>query len=208
MFVATFQEEAGEARSVARDAHGHAEAALDALAIGAVVCDATGAVLHANAAGERLVCRADGLAFQSHPRRLVAVEPRVGAALRGHIAAAAEAGLGGALAVSDADDERLLVLVSPTIGDRALVLLRSTARDQSPAHTVLRALFSLTPTEAALAAALVKGDSALELAAARRVSESTLRTHLASIFRKTGVDGQRDLVRLLSLLPPVHLAPA
>ncbi|CAN7626467.1 helix-turn-helix transcriptional regulator [Phenylobacterium sp. LjRoot225] len=186
----------------------HAETALDALAIGTLVCDGGGYVLHANAAGEHLVRRAAGLAFRCQPRRLVAAEPAAGGALRRCIAAAAQGGGGGAIAVPDVGDDRLLVLVSPSVqtgGERgcALVLLRSTAGDRSPTEAVLRTLFGLTPTEATIASALANGESALQLAASRRVTESTLRTHLASIFRKTGVDGQRDLVRLLSLLPPV-----
>jgi hypothetical protein len=37
----------------------------------------------------------------------------------------------------------------------------------------------------------------------RGVKISTLRTRLAEIFVRTGTENQRDLVRLLGLLPPL-----
>jgi DNA-binding CsgD family transcriptional regulator len=36
------------------------------------------------------------------------------------------------------------------------------------------------------------------------VAISTVRTHLAEIFVRTGTESQRDLVRLLGMLPPVR----
>jgi DNA-binding CsgD family transcriptional regulator len=52
---------------------------------------------------------------------------------------------------------------------------------------------------------LLAGRSLAEIGAKRKVSENTLRTQLANILRKTETANQRDLVRLLSLLPPTPL---
>jgi DNA-binding CsgD family transcriptional regulator len=43
-----------------------------------------------------------------------------------------------------------------------------------------------------------------EIAAERGVAISTLRTHFAEIFARTGAENQRDLIRLLGMLPPVR----
>ncbi|HVI98457.1 MAG TPA: helix-turn-helix transcriptional regulator [Sphingomonas sp.] len=60
-----------------------------------------------------------------------------------------------------------------------------------------RARFGLTPSEARFALEIVSGGG--RRAAARRfgISESTARTHLTSIFAKTGVSRQAELVALL-----------
>ncbi len=52
-------------------------------------------------------------------------------------------------------------------------------------------------TEAAIAAALASGRSIDEFAASQRISLNTARTHLKSIFAKTGTRRQAQLVALL-----------
>jgi DNA-binding CsgD family transcriptional regulator/PAS domain-containing protein len=61
----------------------------------------------------------------------------------------------------------------------------------------LRARFGLTPAEAALAWEIAKAGGRQEAAESRGVSLSTARTQLSSIFDKTGVRRQAELVRLL-----------
>ncbi|UJW85187.1 helix-turn-helix transcriptional regulator [Devosia sp. SL43] len=61
----------------------------------------------------------------------------------------------------------------------------------------LRARFGLTPAEAALAWEIAKSGGRQEAAESRGVSLSTARTQLSSIFDKTGVRRQAELVRLL-----------
>jgi len=68
-------------------------------------------------------------------------------------------------------------------------------------------LYGLSPTQAEIALAIFSGKTARQIAAARGVAISTLRTHLAEIFLRTGVDDQRELVRLLGTIPPVCTQP-
>jgi DNA-binding CsgD family transcriptional regulator len=61
----------------------------------------------------------------------------------------------------------------------------------------LKMLFGLTPAEAAFAMEIVKGDGRRAAAQRRGIACSTARTHLSSIFEKTGTRRQAELVRLL-----------
>ena len=66
---------------------------------------------------------------------------------------------------------------------------------------VLAAVFNLTPGEARVAAAIAQGQSLQDITATHRISINTVRTQLRSIFGKTGVVRQSDLVSLLAALP-------
>ena len=106
----------------------------------------------------------------------------------------------------------LLVLVTPLPNQlhghagvgHALVSLRSTQDCPSFQKAELEALFALSPTQAAVALDLYGGKSPEQIASERGVRISTLRTHLAEIFARTGAESQRDLVRLIGLMPPVR----
>lgn len=67
-------------------------------------------------------------------------------------------------------------------------------------ENALSRIFSLTPAEANLARLLHLGLSPPQIAEALAVRISTVRSHLASIYRKTAVSGQVDLVALMSRL--------
>ncbi|WP_164854820.1 helix-turn-helix transcriptional regulator [Devosia sp. 1566] len=66
-----------------------------------------------------------------------------------------------------------------------------------PSNAVLRGLFDLSAAEAGVATDLSSGLTLNEVASQRRVSLSTVRTHLAQIFRKTGTNQQGQLIALL-----------
>jgi len=66
-----------------------------------------------------------------------------------------------------------------------------------PSHEVVRRLFGLTRMEAALALLLAEGLTLDEAAEKLNVRRNTARTHLRSIFCKTGVTRQTMLVRML-----------
>lgn len=69
-----------------------------------------------------------------------------------------------------------------------------------PASTsgqILCELFQLTPAESVLATALARGLSLAEASAAQQISQHTARAQLKSIFAKTGVSRQAELVRLV-----------
>jgi DNA-binding CsgD family transcriptional regulator len=108
------------------------------------------------------------------------------------------------------DGGRLVVLVAPLsmrFADepgRALVTMRPGAAGPALHPAMFSRLFGLTPTEARLTLALLAGRSLAEYGAERKVAENTLRTQVAHILRKTDTASLRELVRLLSLLPPLR----
>jgi DNA-binding CsgD family transcriptional regulator len=63
------------------------------------------------------------------------------------------------------------------------------------------ALYSLTDTEASLATSIAEGVTVKEWADSRGVAISTARTHLASVFHKTGASTQAKLVSLVRAMP-------
>lgn len=88
--------------------------------------------------------------------------------------------------------------------DGVLILLAEPANARVPGADVLRLLFDLTPAEARLTRLLLEGSTMAEAAAAVGVSDHTARTQLRSVFAKTGVSRQAELVRLLLGLGAPH----
>jgi DNA-binding CsgD family transcriptional regulator len=66
---------------------------------------------------------------------------------------------------------------------------------------VVAATFDLTPGEARVAVAMASGAAPEDIAKRHAVPINTVRTQLASIFGKTGVTRQAELVSLLASLP-------
>ena len=70
---------------------------------------------------------------------------------------------------------------------RAVVIVRTEPRVSGPDGAVLEALYGLTAAEAAVARALLAGDTREEIAAGRGSSLATVQSQLKSVFRKAGV---------------------
>lgn len=68
---------------------------------------------------------------------------------------------------------------------------------ESASRQTLAELFELTPAEANLAILLARGLSLAEVSDTQNVSQHTTRAQLKSIFAKTGVSRQAELVRLV-----------
>ena len=81
--------------------------------------------------------------------------------------------------------------VAVFVSDPAAVGDGATTRER------LRAVYGLTPTEAAVAAAVARGEGLLAVAAAQGVTLATVRTQAQQVYRKTGVRGQAALARLV-----------
>ncbi|GLS43041.1 helix-turn-helix transcriptional regulator [Methylobacterium brachythecii] len=77
-----------------------------------------------------------------------------------------------------------------------LVLTPVEMNAQAPDADLLQGLFDLTAAEARVARAIVAGETVETIILRQGVSESTVRTQLKSVFAKTGMKGQLDLVRL------------
>jgi DNA-binding CsgD family transcriptional regulator len=77
------------------------------------------------------------------------------------------------------------------------ILVIDTDSYSTPDPEILRELFSFTPAEARVAARLVLGQSAEEIAAAGKISMETVRTQIKRIFSKTATCRQSELVSLI-----------
>lgn len=86
---------------------------------------------------------------------------------------------------------------------RVLLLIYDPERRPTLNHHLVEQLFDLTPAEAFIAARLAEGHSLQEIAALRRSSISTIRTHMKRIFMKTGTSRQGELVQLILTSPAI-----
>jgi DNA-binding CsgD family transcriptional regulator len=78
----------------------------------------------------------------------------------------------------------------------AIILLDLDAHPE-PSPRTLQRLFGFTAAETQLAVELARGHNLLDIARARRLSRTTVRSQLASLFVKTQTRRQADLVALL-----------
>jgi DNA-binding CsgD family transcriptional regulator/PAS domain-containing protein len=184
---------------------------LDGLRAGMFLVDATGRIVHANAAAYSLLDTGDFLSAAGG--RLVASNPQVDDTLREIFTAAGDGdaalGVKGiALSMTTGDSQRYVAHVLPlTSGARrrgtactavaALFVRRVALETPSPPEVIARA-YKLTPTELRVLLAIVEVGGAPEVAEALGVAESTVRTHLGRLFEKTGATRQADLVKLVA----------
>lgn len=84
-------------------------------------------------------------------------------------------------------------------GALSIVFITSMVPSASPAPSLLQALFDLTPAEARTASQITQGKSIEQISLASGIAQNTIRTHLKSVFQKTGVERQAELVSLLSV---------
>lgn len=191
-------------------------AALDAFAFGVLVCAADGRILLANKAAAALAAAGAGIMLGDRRKGLGTLLQSEAKALAALVRDAANGGSGGGMRLTGrGGGAELVALVTPlprnfglpgggALPPYALVTLRSARDSPSFSAEILSALFGLSPTQAAVALAIFNGKDPEQIAAERGVAISTLRTHLAEIFLRTGAESQRDLVRLLGTLPPVR----
>jgi DNA-binding CsgD family transcriptional regulator len=171
-----------------------------------------------NRAAQRLLADNDGL--QATREGLRAQRADESARLQQLVAEAtttsAGAGLrpAGVLTVSRQNRPLLQLLISPVrgfdVGEahpvRAIVFVTDPARRVRTTHDTLRVLFGLTPAEYRLAMLLADGHGPPAIAEMVGVSRNTVKSHLASIYRKTNTSRQAQLVRLLLQLPGTSLS--
>lgn len=84
------------------------------------------------------------------------------------------------------------------VGRAATILTFAEAGEASlPTQAALRGRFGLTESEADVALALARGRSLREIAGVRGVAIDTIRSHLRTVFSKTGTRRQASLVVLI-----------
>ena len=192
-------------------------AALDGFATGLMICGRDGGILFANRVAQSLAADQHGLAIRNG--RMVILDPR--AAER--FAAALELATGSAPGPEDGRPQEftaprraggppLVFVVTPLRSGSDLLdalappracvyLLDGQLGGADPeALDRLRRQYGLTASEAAIAGALICGQTVQEIATLRGVSIATIRTQVKVVLEKTQSSGQADLFRLQGLL--------
>lgn len=187
---------------------------LDQLGTGIIFLDATGRVLGTNEIGLRLLSRQDGIFI--HKGRLKAghvAEEKVlqSAILQSCMTGAGHTmGAGAGLLISRRPPARPLQLVIGPACARVpglsacpttVIFISDFSAHTRPHYELLKALYGLTPAECRLAFLLMDGKSSEEITNLLGIKKNTLKTHIQSIFSKTNVRRQSQLIRLLMSLP-------
>lgn len=191
--------------------------ALSRMSVGLVVVDASGRVLHLNAAAERIVQA--GVLRVAHGRLSLA-DPKQEGQLLAAIRAAALASVGRSLSagttmvISLNHTARLPLVVRPmpsTLLDKrsaeplASIFIGELEGLREPTPALLKSLYGLTSAESKLALALCHGQRLSEYADDNGLSINTVRSHLKSTFARVGCNRQSDLIRTLLANPILQL---
>ena len=179
---------------------------LDQLSAGIFLLDGRAKVLHANAVGQAILNRRDGLALRGG--RLIATGEHTRARLDRILAASISAHpRGGEIRIERAESWWTLSAcplaeraASITGEDhcRAWVWVSDSAMGSSDLPRRLGALFDLTAAEQRVAAALARSHAPADIAQQQGVSLNTIRTQVRSICDKLGVQRQVELAHLLA----------
>lgn len=189
---------------------------LSKLTAAAFLLATDGRVMFANDAAKRLL--RGGQLLSDGNNRLAAINAKADSALRNSIEAAARGDealgtRGLAIELSDDPDERWLAHVLPlTEGTRldaarphaaaVAVFVRKASLDLQWPLAAIGKLFGLTPMELKILQAVIDVGGAPAIAQKHGISEGTVRTHLKSIFAKTGAKRQVDLIKLIASHAP------
>lgn len=185
---------------------------LSKLAAAVFLLGADGRIVFASEAADKLLRAGDIL--RENNLSLAATNAKAGAALSSAISAALQGDdvlgvRGTAIELSVSPKERWLAHVLPmTEGTRqkagrphlaaAAVFVRKASLELQWPLDAIGKLYNLTPGEIRVLQGIVDIGGVPAIAEKQGVSEDTVRTHLKSIFAKTGVKRQADLIKLVA----------
>ncbi len=185
--------------------------AMEQLAVATILLDENGQVLNTNARADVLLAKRQGLRLEG--RALCLDTPAQEQALQALLVRVLDnqrlgrSGLVEVLRVPRGNGQLDLGLVMRPVPASewsegravpAVAIFITDPDDATEAPVqVITKLFGFTPTEAMLAILLAKGLTLDEAADTLHVSRNTVRTHLRSLFAKTGVSRQGMLIRLI-----------
>jgi DNA-binding CsgD family transcriptional regulator/PAS domain-containing protein len=188
--------------------------ALDRVATPVLLVDGAGRIVYANEQAEARLAsglhirKVDGRLLPANPAMAVAFDDAV-ARTRGTVADLGGRGIG--IPIAALDQAAAVAYVLPLSKSRsqlansaavAAVFIASSAGGAPPPYEVLSTLYDLTPSEARVMLQVGSGHTVGNIAVAIRVSENTIKTHLARVFSKTGSTRQSDIVRIVTALTP------
>lgn len=186
-----------------------AEAALNLIAIGAVLLDETAKPVHSNRAAERMVANSDIIELDQDG--FLSSDPLSNRDLKRAIGNAVEMAKNGKENVvginlqqsGEACAISVLVCALPQSGKagntypHVALFLSTRDRERQIPEALLMEIFDLTPTEARVAGSLARGNRAADVAKELGVTQTTLSFHLRNLFQKTGTNRQADLIALI-----------
>jgi len=189
-------------------AEGGLMAVIEEIGRGAIVVGGSGTVRSANSVAEAILRGPGGLnAVDGQLSCTVPSETNLLLRLIGKCAQGGIEGTGGRMSITRPEGQRpLSVLCMPIprsphwpVSHRAAAIVFVTDPDLLARRQgeTLQGRYGLTPAEAALAWEIVRSGGRAEAAGNRNVSVTTVRSQLSSIFDKTGVRRQTELVRLM-----------
>jgi DNA-binding CsgD family transcriptional regulator len=184
------------------------EAALDMHPTGVVLFGAKCQVVLMNQAASAFISERDGLLTTRSELRAerLAESSLLEKAIRQAASTSSRKGLpaGGTVLVSRRARPPLQILVSPISNSAvtsesvaAIAFITDPSQRQRPTDDVLRARFGLTTAECRVALLLSDGHAPRQIANMIGVTENTVRSQIKSIFSKTGVNRQGELILLL-----------
>ena len=185
--------------------------AVNQLSVASIILDEQGRLLTTNAVGRALLDQGEGLSLRDG--RLHIEGRDINKELQQALTTILKAQLRGETAVvralrvpRAAGRADLGLVIKPVPASQwsegqsspsAAVFVSDPDLQESTSRQILGELFALTPAEANLATLLARGLSLAQVSDAQEVSQHTARAQLKSIFAKTGVSRQAELVRLV-----------
>ena len=185
--------------------------AVDQLSVATIILDEKGRLLNTNALAKALLEEADGLSLRDRQLHIDGrdINRELQQALDGIIKAQHSGTTGVVRALRlprSAGRADLGLVIRPVpVSERgegqsspcAAVFISDPDLRESASQQILGELFGLTPAESNLAILLARGLSLAEVSANQHISQHTARAQLKSIFAKTAVSRQAELVRLV-----------
>jgi DNA-binding CsgD family transcriptional regulator len=184
--------------------------AMGQLMVGVILLDENGLVLEANAMANRILKLGDGITISAN--RLGATYPADNRKLQQLIQKAlsqkgsSQVSLVDAMSINRNSGQVAWGVVMQSISPDqwtegkhrpcVAVFLRDPEIKSEPPMRLAQQLFQLTPAETSLAIQLANGLSLDEASEVLNIRRNTARAHLRSIFSKTGVRRQTELVRI------------
>lgn len=195
--------------------HGVYRGMVEQMGVAAIILDHDGKVMRTNAVADRLLAEKDGVVLAGGRLRLTATaEHRALEKLLQSLKADADPAAIAAqrFRIERPSGRRDLGAVAKPVTAPAFMRSGAAAalalfvsdpgQDARPDPEAIRDLFQLTRMEAMLAAALAGGASLVDAADRLGIAHNTARSHLRSIFAKTGARRQSQLVHLLHAAMP------
>jgi DNA-binding CsgD family transcriptional regulator/PAS domain-containing protein len=195
---------------------------LDRLSAGLLLLDAQGRIVHTNAAADDML--RDGRLLRAIGRRLAGTGAQAERTLRETAILPRTEGMelgreGVVVPLRTCDGERYIARAMPLASAAAggagesaeattAVFVRRAIMDDPSPPDIIAESYKLTPTEVRVLFALVEVGGVPEVAAALGIAETTVKTHLARLFAKTGARRQAELVKVVASfsMPVTHRA--